>query len=130
MGLHSFRLSEKRIVLKASKKDAEVAASSGELALAGKGFNADVEAEFKRNHREIDFSWIDRMQAIKIRRKKSAPSSGKGTWPPSREVANEKATLRDCIGVSPCGPGPAGRGCATFDQVAENGTSSPNRRDS
>jgi hypothetical protein len=64
--MHASALSEKRIVLKAGGKDAEVAASGGELALAGKGFNADVEAEFKARNRKIDFSWIDRMQAMKV----------------------------------------------------------------
>jgi len=64
--MHTSALSEKRIVLKAGGKDAQVAASGGELALAGKGFNADVEAEFKSRNRNIDFSWIDRMQAMKV----------------------------------------------------------------
>ena len=64
--MHASALSEKRIVLKAGRQDAQAAASSGELALAGKGFNADVEAEFKTRNRTIDFSWIDRMQAMKV----------------------------------------------------------------
>jgi SH3-like domain-containing protein len=64
--MHSSALSEKRIVLKAGGKDAQVAASGGELALAGKGFNADVEAEFKARNRNIDFTWIDRMQEMKV----------------------------------------------------------------
>jgi len=64
--MHASALSEKRIVLKAGGKDAQVGASSGELALAGKGFNADVEAEFKSRNRNIDFSWIDRMQAMRV----------------------------------------------------------------
>ena len=64
--MHSSALSEKRIVLKAGGRDAQVAASSGELALAGKGFNADVESEFKARNRNIDFSWIDRMQAMTV----------------------------------------------------------------
>ena len=64
--MHTSALSEKRIVLKAGGKDAQVGASSGELALAGKGFNADVEAEFKARNRNIDFSWIDRMQTMKV----------------------------------------------------------------
>lgn len=36
-------------------------ASGNELALAGKGFNADVEAQFKAQHAEVDFAWVDRM---------------------------------------------------------------------
>jgi hypothetical protein len=64
--MHASALSEKRILLKAGEADAPVAASSGELALAGKGFNADVEAEFKARNRNIDFTWIDRMQEMKV----------------------------------------------------------------
>ena len=64
--MHSSALSQKRIVLKAGTKEADVAASTGELALAGKGFNADVEAAFKAGNRDIDFTWIDRMQNMNV----------------------------------------------------------------
>ena len=64
--MHSSALSQKRIVLKAGTKEAELAASSGELALAGKGFNADVEAAFKASNKGIDFTWIDRMQNMNV----------------------------------------------------------------
>jgi hypothetical protein len=64
--MHSSALSQKRIVLKAGTKEAELAASSGELALAGKGFNADVEAAFKAKNKGIDFTWIDRMQNMNV----------------------------------------------------------------
>lgn len=64
--MHSSALSQKRIVLKAGTKEADVAASTGELALAGKGFNADVEGEFKARNRDIDFTWIDRMQNMNV----------------------------------------------------------------
>lgn len=64
--MHTSALTPKRIVLKSGQETAQAKASSDELALAGKGFNADVEAEFKRQHRNIDFSWIDKMEKIKI----------------------------------------------------------------
>ena len=64
--MHSSALSEKRIVLKAGAKEAEIAASGGELALAGKGFNAEVEAEFRAKNKNIDFTWINRMQEMKV----------------------------------------------------------------
>jgi SH3-like domain-containing protein len=64
--IHSSALTEKRIVLKAGKKEEEIAASGGELALAGKGFNADVEAEFKARNKDVDFTWVDKMQAMKV----------------------------------------------------------------
>ncbi|MBN2301977.1 MAG: SH3 domain-containing protein [Lentisphaerae bacterium] len=64
--IHKSALSTKRIKLKAGKDNAEVAASSGELALAGKGFNSDVEAEFKSKNKDVDFSWIDKMEKIVV----------------------------------------------------------------
>lgn len=64
--IHTSALTKKRITLKAGDKDAEVAASSGELALAGKGFNSEVEAEFKSQNKDVDFAWIDRMEAITV----------------------------------------------------------------
>jgi hypothetical protein len=36
------------------------------MALAGKGFNSDVEAKFKSDHKDIDFKPVDRMEKIKI----------------------------------------------------------------
>ena len=64
--IHSSALTDKRIVLQAGSGDAKVAASGGELALAGKGFNAQVESEYKSRNKNLDFAAIDRMQATKI----------------------------------------------------------------
>ena len=63
--LHNSALTRNTIVMK-SGAGAQTSASSGEMALAGKGFNADVEAQFKAGHKDIDFSWVDRMEKIKI----------------------------------------------------------------
>jgi len=64
--MHTSALSAKKIVLAAGQEHAKVAASGDELALAGKGFNSDVEAQFKAGHKDIDFTWINRMEKIKI----------------------------------------------------------------
>jgi len=64
--MHTSALSSKKIVLAAGQEQAKVAASGDELALAGKGFNSDVEARFKSAHKDIDFTWINRMEKIKI----------------------------------------------------------------
>ncbi|MFA5043090.1 MAG: SH3 domain-containing protein [Kiritimatiellia bacterium] len=64
--LHTSALSSKKIVLAAGREQAKVAASGDELALAGKGFNSDVEGQFKSAHKDIDFTWIDRMEKIRI----------------------------------------------------------------
>ena len=52
--------------LKAGDKDTQVAASSDEMSLATKGFNSDVESKFKQDNRDIDFTWVDRMQKFKV----------------------------------------------------------------
>jgi uncharacterized protein YgiM (DUF1202 family) len=58
--LHTSALTKKTIVMTAGD-GAQTGASSGEMALAGKGFNADVEKEFKAGHKDIDFAPVDRM---------------------------------------------------------------------
>ena len=63
--LHTSALTSKTIVMKAGDA-AQTSASSGEMALAGKGFNSDVEAQFKADHRTIDFGPVDRMEKINI----------------------------------------------------------------
>jgi hypothetical protein len=54
-------LTQKRIVLAAGESDVNVAASGGELALAGKGFNKEVEESYKQE-RGLDYTWVDRME--------------------------------------------------------------------
>lgn len=64
--VHTSALSSKRIVLRSGEETAQAKASNDELALAGKGFNSDVEGEFKKQHQNIDFSWIDKMEKMRI----------------------------------------------------------------
>jgi uncharacterized protein YraI len=63
--IHNSALTRKNIVMKAGE-GAQTSASSGEMALAGKGFNSEVEGQFKANHKDIDFTWVDKMEKIKI----------------------------------------------------------------
>ena len=60
--MHQSALTEKRVVLKAGDANVQTGASGEELALAGKGFNSDVEAQFKAQNRDIDFGPVDRME--------------------------------------------------------------------
>lgn len=64
--MHLSALTTKEIVLNPGSKDVEKAASSDEIALAGKGFNEQVEEKFKQDNKNIDFSWIDRMEKIVV----------------------------------------------------------------
>ncbi len=59
--MHSSALTVKRLAAQSGGAAVSAGASGDELALAGKGFNADVEAQFKAQHADIDFSWVDKM---------------------------------------------------------------------
>ena len=58
-------LQDKAIVLKAGSENVAKEASSGDVALAGKGFNADVEAKYKQDNK-LDYSWVDRMEGFVV----------------------------------------------------------------
>lgn len=64
--INSADLSKKAVTMSAGEKDAELAASSGEMAIAGKGFSKEIEADFKAKNKDIDFAWVDKMEKIKI----------------------------------------------------------------
>jgi uncharacterized protein YgiM (DUF1202 family) len=64
--IHDSALTRDKLVLKAGAADVSRTASGEELALAGKGFNSDVEADFKSKNQNIDFTWIDKMEKIVV----------------------------------------------------------------
>lgn len=64
--IHSSALTTKKIVLRAGDQDVRRAASSDELALAGKGFNQEVEDAYRTKNPKVDFSWIDKMEKIVV----------------------------------------------------------------
>jgi uncharacterized protein YgiM (DUF1202 family) len=64
--IHQSALTKKRIAFSSGAEDAETGVSGEELALAGKGFNADVEKEFRDCHPELDFTWVDEMEQMKV----------------------------------------------------------------
>jgi len=63
--LHESALTEKKLKL-AAGENVDTSADSDELALAGKGFNEEVENAFKKDHGDIDYAWVDRMAAWKV----------------------------------------------------------------
>jgi uncharacterized protein YgiM (DUF1202 family) len=58
-------LTKKQIVLKAGAESVDTGASSGEVALAGKGFNQEVETQY-RDEKQLDYTWIDRMESFRV----------------------------------------------------------------
>ena len=70
--IHESALTLKRVVLSSGTTDARSGASGEEVALAGKGFSKEVEAEYKKQNKELDYTWVDWM--------------GKQTVPPDQLV--------------------------------------------
>jgi len=64
--VHETALTSKRIILKAGQSDVGTSVSRDEIALAGKGFNEEVEAQYRKNNINIDYNWINKMEAIKV----------------------------------------------------------------
>ena len=64
--IHMSALTKKKIIMNPGTQDIKRAASSDELALAGKGFNTQVEKEFKVKNRNIDYTWVDKMEKIDV----------------------------------------------------------------
>lgn len=63
--MHVSALTEQVIVLNPTDKDVEAAASSDELALAGKGFNKQVEDQY-RSQTNLDYAKVDEMEKIVV----------------------------------------------------------------
>ncbi len=63
--LHESALSKKPIAMRAGATDTATGASSDEVALAGKGFNEQVEKKL-RSEGKLDYTWVDRMSAFKV----------------------------------------------------------------
>ncbi len=59
--IHESALTPKRIVIASGANDARIGASGEEVALAGKGFNKEVEAAYKQQNQNLDYTWVDWM---------------------------------------------------------------------
>ncbi len=59
--IHESALTPKRVVMSAGAGDVRSGASGEEIALAGKGFNKEVEAEYKKQNQKLDYTWVDWM---------------------------------------------------------------------
>jgi uncharacterized protein YgiM (DUF1202 family) len=80
--IHESALSEKKIALKSGQKDVAAGASGDELALAGKGFNDEVEGQYRQNNPKLDFQWVDRMEDFRVDAKAAAEFLAKGQVKP------------------------------------------------
>jgi hypothetical protein len=60
--MHVSSLTAKRVVLQSGQGMAGGGASGEEMALAGKGFNKEVEADFATHNRGADFATVNKME--------------------------------------------------------------------
>lgn len=78
--LHGSVLSEKQISMQAGATDAAVGVSKDEVALAGKGFNEQVEAKLKADG-TLDYTWVDRMTTFNVEQEEILAFRSKGHLP-------------------------------------------------
>ena len=64
--MHTSALTTKSIVLKAGTGNVQTSATSGEIALAGKGFSEEVEKQYKKLNNKLDYAWVDRMEQFQV----------------------------------------------------------------
>src|SRR5512145_2481720 len=64
--MHHTALTSSKIVLKAGQGTVGTSVSRDEIALAGKGFSEEVEAQYRQSHKNLDYAWINRMEAMKV----------------------------------------------------------------
>lgn len=64
--IHESALTARKIVIDPTGRDLGRTVESDEIALGGRGFNAQVEEAYQKENPTIDFTWIDRMEAIEV----------------------------------------------------------------
>lgn len=64
--VHGSAITKKSVAL-SSQGGSGTGASSSEVSLAGKGFNAQVEAQYRSQNAALDFATIDSMEKIRFR---------------------------------------------------------------
>ena len=64
--MHNTALTSKKIALKAGQGDVGTSVTGNEIALAGKGFSEEVEAHYRKANKNLDYIWINRMEAIDV----------------------------------------------------------------
>ena len=64
--IHSSAVVASSLALTSTNQSLKTQVTANEVALAGKGFNKQVEDSYKGNHAEVSFVWVDRMIQIRV----------------------------------------------------------------
>jgi hypothetical protein len=81
--IHQSALTSKTVVL-SSGTAVSSSANSQEVALAGKGFNEDVERQYRSDNSRISYAWVDHMQGYKVTRDQMIAFLDQGKVKPSQ----------------------------------------------
>lgn len=83
--MHNTALTNSRIALRAGQADVGSSVSRDEIALAGKGFSEEVEAQYRKSHKNLDYAWINKMETIKVSPEQIEDFLSKGSLAPVGE---------------------------------------------
>jgi len=64
--IHSSAIATKKFELTAMDKNMKTQTSANEVALAGKGFNKQVETDYRARHGEVSYAAVDLMERFKV----------------------------------------------------------------
>ncbi|HUH01631.1 MAG TPA: SH3-like domain-containing protein [Kofleriaceae bacterium] len=64
--IHSSAVVDKKVQLSSDPGGGGNSASQDEIELAGRGFTPEVEKEYRSKHRELDFSHVDKIEALTL----------------------------------------------------------------
>lgn len=62
--MHGSALTTVKIILKSGDQSTKGKASTQEVALAGKGFNEQIEGGYATNNQNLDYKWVDKMEKM------------------------------------------------------------------
>lgn len=101
--LHVSAVTTKKIVMKSGTGTVASHTSGEEVALAGKGFNPQVESEYRKENPAADFRAVDAMEAVRVTAEEMTAFASKGGVVPEDADASapvDGATPRPAEGGS------------------------------
>ena len=83
--MHSTALTSSKIALKAGQANVGSSVSRDEIALAGKGFSEEVEAQYRKSHQNLDYAWINKMETMNVSPEQMEDFIARGSLKPGAE---------------------------------------------
>lgn len=81
--IHLSALTSKKLAPRSGASNAPTSVSTGELSAAEKGFTEQIERDYRQKNRNVDFTWVDKMEKITVSPRQSASFLAEGQLKPS-----------------------------------------------